>query len=85
MARAVDTSIINGSINNIASTLTNVGLKILTFTEFGPVLAVRPYTHTDHYRQVYFYGNKAIVSVAGEAKFPPVERSVRMSVSTRWS
>jgi len=53
-------------------------VEILQFTEFGPVLAVRPYTHTDHYWQVYFDGNKAIVAVAGEAKFPPVERSVRM-------
>src|SRR6185369_12599010 len=53
-------------------------VEILTFTEFGPVLAVRPYTHTDHYWQVYFAGNKAIVAVAGEAHFPPVERSLRM-------
>lgn len=53
-------------------------VEILTFTEFGPVLAVRPYTHTDHYWQVYFEGNKAIVAVAGEAAFPPVERNVRM-------
>jgi len=53
-------------------------VEILTFTEFGPVLAVRPYTHTDHYWQVYFDGNKAIVAVAGEAQFPPVERNLRM-------
>jgi small conductance mechanosensitive channel len=53
-------------------------VEILTFTEFGPVLAVRPYTHTDHYWQVYFDGNKAIVAVAGEAGFPPVERNLRM-------
>ena len=51
-------------------------VEILSFTEFGPVLAVRPYTHTDHYWQVYFDTNKAIVAVAGEGKFPPVERSV---------
>ena len=53
-------------------------VEILNFTEFGPVLAVRPYTHTDHYWQVYFETNKAIVAVAGEAKFPPVERNVNM-------
>ena len=53
-------------------------VEILNFTEFGPVLAVRPYTHTDHYWQVYFETNKAIVAVAGEAKFPPVERSVNL-------
>jgi small conductance mechanosensitive channel len=56
-------------------------VEILTFTEFGPVLAVRPYTHTDHYWQVYFEGNKAIVAVAGEAQFPPVERNLRMTGS----
>ena len=30
----------------------------------GPVIAVRPYTHTDHYWQVYFDTNEAIVRVA---------------------
>lgn len=53
-------------------------VEILSFSEFGPILAVRPYTHTDHYWQVYFDGNKAIVAVAGEAGFPAVERNVRM-------
>lgn len=53
-------------------------VEILTFSEFGPILAVRPYTRTDHYWQVYFDGNKAIVAVAGEAGFPAVERNVRM-------
>lgn len=52
-------------------------VEILTFTEFGPVLAVRPYTHTDNYWQVYFAGNQAIVAVASEAGYPPVERNVR--------
>jgi small conductance mechanosensitive channel len=53
-------------------------VEILTFTEFGPVLAVRPYTHTDHYWQVYFDGNKAIVAVAGEGAFPAVERTLNV-------
>jgi small conductance mechanosensitive channel len=53
-------------------------VEILTFTEFGPVLAVRPYTHTDHYWQVYFDGNKAILAAATEGNFPPVERNLRM-------
>lgn len=51
-------------------------VEILNFTEFGPVLVVRPFTHTDHYWQVYFDTNKAIVAVAGEAGFPPVERKL---------
>jgi len=37
----------------------------------GPVIAVRPYTHTDHYWQVYFDTNEAIVRVCTEAGWPP--------------
>ena len=36
----------------------------------GCVIAVRPYTHTDHYWQVYFDTNVAIVRVAQEAGWP---------------
>lgn len=36
----------------------------------GPVIAVRPYTHTDHYWQVYFDTNEAIVRVCSEAGWP---------------
>ncbi len=36
----------------------------------GPVIAVRPYTHTDHYWQVYFDTNEAIVRVCKEAGWP---------------
>ncbi|MFZ5889548.1 MAG: mechanosensitive ion channel family protein [Myxococcota bacterium] len=53
-------------------------VEVLSFTEFGPVLAVRPYCHTDHYWQVYFDANKAIIAVSGEAGYPPVERTMRM-------
>jgi len=45
-------------------------VTILTFTPFGPVLAVRPYTHTDHYWQVYFDANMAIREVLGDSAFP---------------
>jgi small conductance mechanosensitive channel len=45
-------------------------ITILTFTPFGPVLAVRPYTHNDHYWQVYFDTNMAIREVLGDAAFP---------------
>jgi small conductance mechanosensitive channel len=31
---------------------------------------VRPYTHTDHYWQVYFDTNEAIVRVCKEAGWP---------------
>ncbi len=43
---------------------------ILTFTPAGPVLAVRPYCHNDHYWQVYFDTNMAIREVMGDAVFP---------------
>jgi len=45
-------------------------VTILTFTPFGPVLAVRPFCHNDHYWQVYFDTNMAIREVLGDAAFP---------------
>jgi len=48
-------------------------VEILTFNERGPVLAVRPYVHTDHYWQVYFDTNKAIRDTFGAAAYPPAE------------
>lgn len=36
----------------------------------GPVVAVRPYTHTDHYWQVFFETNEMIVRVCREAGWP---------------
>lgn len=65
------------AIPNI-STTQGPDVEILQFTEFGPVLVVRPYAHTDHYWQVYFDTNRAILAVASEAGFPAVERAFRM-------
>ncbi|MBL8352043.1 MAG: mechanosensitive ion channel family protein [Burkholderiaceae bacterium] len=45
-------------------------IEILQFTPEGPLLAVRPYTHTDHYWQVYFDTHKAIVATFGAAGYP---------------
>ena len=36
----------------------------------GPQISVRPYCHTDHYWQVYFDTNEAIVRVCQEAGWP---------------
>ena len=36
----------------------------------GPVLAVRPFCHNDHYWQVYFDGNRLIREALAEAGFP---------------
>jgi len=48
-------------------------VEILSFNERGPVLAVRPYVHTDHYWQVYFDTNKAIRATFGAAGYPAAE------------
>ena len=48
-------------------------IEILEFTPEGPKLCVRPYTHTDHYWQVYFDTNKAIVETFGSAGYPVPE------------
>jgi small conductance mechanosensitive channel len=45
-------------------------VEVLEFSERGPCLTVRPYTHTDHYWQVYFDTNRMIVEVLGNAGFP---------------
>lgn len=47
-----------------------VDVEILDFTLVGPVLAVRPYCHNDHYWQVYFDTNKMIREALAEAGFP---------------
>ena len=47
-----------------------VDVEILDFTLVGPVLAVRPYCHNDHYWQVYFETNKVIREALAEAGFP---------------
>lgn len=44
-------------------------VEILEMNLSGPVLAVRPSTHNDHYWQVYFDGNRAIREVLGAAGY----------------
>lgn len=45
-------------------------VTVMTFTPFGPVLAVRPFCHNDHYWQVYFDTNMAIRETLGDGAFP---------------
>lgn len=45
-------------------------VNLLDINLVGPVIAVRPYTHTDHYWQVYFDTNEAIVRTCQEAGWP---------------
>lgn len=49
-------------------------VEILTFTPMGPVLAVRPYCHNDHYWAVYFATNMAIREAFGQAGYPVPEQ-----------
>jgi small conductance mechanosensitive channel len=45
-------------------------VNLLDFKLEGPVISVRPYTHTANYWQVYFDTNEAIVKVGQEAGWP---------------
>jgi len=47
-----------------------VDVEILDFTLVGPVLAVRPYCHNDHYWQVYFDTNRVMCEALAGAGFP---------------
>ena len=49
-------------------------VEILQFNLAGPVLAVRPYCHNDHYWQVYFDTNRLIRESFGEAGFAVPEQ-----------
>jgi small conductance mechanosensitive channel len=52
-------------------------VELLEFTAFGPVLAVRPFCHNDHYWDVYFATNQAIVEEFTSAGYPvPAENRV---------
>src|SRR5215467_2838659 len=58
-------------------------VEILTFTPLGPVLAVRPYCHNDHYWQVYFDTNRSIREVGGDANFPAPQQHVFINGGAR--
>jgi len=58
-----------------------VDVEILEFNLVGPVLAVRPYTHNDHYWQVYFDTNRTIKEALAEAGFPAPTPSHALTVT----
>jgi small-conductance mechanosensitive channel len=62
-------------------------VAIVDFNERGPVLAVRPYTHTDDYWQVYFDPNRVIAETFGSAGYPVPEarRNIRQKAARRAS
>jgi small conductance mechanosensitive channel len=51
-------------------------VEIMNFTPEGPLLCVRPYTHTDHYWQVYFDTHRAVVATFGAAGYPVPETPI---------
>jgi small conductance mechanosensitive channel len=55
-------------------------VEVLEFTAFGPVLSVRPSCHNDHYWDVYFATNQAIVEEFTNAGYAvPAENRVVQS------
>ena len=52
-------------------------VEILGFNDRGTQLAVRPFTHNDHYWQVYFDTNLAIKQTLGAAGYPVPEEYTR--------
>jgi small conductance mechanosensitive channel len=66
-----------GKVPNVVATPVP-DVEIVDFNERGTLLAVRPYTHTDHYWQVYFDTNRAIADTFGAAGYPVPESHVRM-------
>jgi small conductance mechanosensitive channel len=53
-------------------------VSIIDFKLEGPQIAVRPYTHTDNYWQVYFDTNEAIARVCKEAGWPAPAANYRV-------
>jgi len=51
-------------------------VEILQFTAAGPLLAVRPSCHNEHYWQVYFDANRAIRETFATAGYPAPEQLV---------
>ncbi len=66
------------AIDNV-ETSPEPSVEIVDFTLAGPVLAVRPFCHNDHYWQVYFDTNKAIREVCGEAGYSVPEQHFHIS------
>ncbi|MCS5691810.1 mechanosensitive ion channel family protein [Cyanobium sp. FGCU-6] len=56
-------------------------VELLTFTERGPRLAVRPYTNNDHYWQVYFDTNRVIADTLSQNGFPVPRIPVQLGQS----
>ena len=84
LAHGVDVRDAVGRLKQAIVTIPNVvrepppDVEIVDFNERGPVLAVRPYTHNDHYWQVYFDTNRTISDTFGAAGYPVPEAHVHL-------
>jgi len=69
---------LKASIAQIPNVVTSPApdVEITGFTPEGPLLCVRPYTHNEHYWQVYFDTHKAIVATFGAAGYPVPETPI---------
>jgi small conductance mechanosensitive channel len=79
IANSVDVHDAIGKLSDAIAKIPNVAkdpkpeIQILQLTPEGPLIAVRPYTHTDNYWQVYFDTHKAIVDTFGQCGYPVPE------------
>ena len=53
-------------------------IGIAEFSPEGPVLNVRPFTHTDHYWQVYYDTHRVTLNALVEAGYPVPEKHIRL-------
>jgi small conductance mechanosensitive channel len=69
---------LKAALDKIPNTVNKADVEILEFNLAGPVLAVRPYVHNDHYWQVYFDTNNAIRDVFTEAGYPVPQKHLHI-------
>ena len=76
LAGGVDTTDAIARLQAAVAAIPNVAtspapeVTVLDINLVGPVIAVRPYCHTDHYWQVYFDTNAALLRTAHDAGWP---------------
>lgn len=76
LAAGVDTTEAMARLQAAVAAIPNVAsspapeVSVLDINLVGPVIAVRPYCHTDHYWQVYFDTNAALLRTAQAAGWP---------------
>ena len=77
-------NLLKAKLATIPNVITNPAPEVATstFTMSGPVLVVRPFTHTVNYWQVYFDGNRINRESFAAAGFPAPETQVVVTQRT---